>query len=510
MSDIVDEEHGRLSRAERWSDRLNPILVREVVQAMTGRIFMLTLAGAVLAVVLVTFANIWLERDPQRIGREVFSSCLMCLAPILLFIVPMQAFLSMRQEVSGGTTEQLMLTHLSPLRIVTGKLAASFSQFVLFLAVFAPAMALTFLLRGVDVPTIALMLFFAALASLTATTGCIAFAAVSRVKVVSALMQVLAPAALFIATMSGIVGSWELPRDIAWLLRSDELWLAVTSITAMFCAAIALFGIVATTSLAHAYENRSTPYRVFAAAAAVVLFALLAWNVPVGHVDEAMPAAAIGLALGSLPIWLFACCEDAGLSPRLRARAPRTRWLARLLVPWLPGGNRGLLFTWLYGAVVLALGAALPFAFGRPPDADMLGIAAMAWCYVAIYAVLASTVRRRLGGGTTRSFIAFAVTLFTLAVVSLVPLFIELVVRGGRSDWSPLHALNPFYTIAENDRWREHRWILAGLAVLVAIAFVVSLPRMVAGARELLRESDRRRAERRGDAAEAAEVADAS
>src|SRR5262245_45204406 len=97
-------------RWQRWSDRLNPILVREVQQAVKGRLFALSVFIAL--VIAVTIAVVVASRyEPGgRSGRTAFNAGFATLIPLLVFVVPMQAYQSMRLELRSGIVEQLLLS----------------------------------------------------------------------------------------------------------------------------------------------------------------------------------------------------------------------------------------------------------------------------------------------------------------------------------------------------------------------------------------------------------------
>ena len=79
----------------RLSDRLNPILVREVQQAVKGRVFplMILLALSISVVIAVVVAAEYVE---GRTGRSAFDAGMATLVPLVFFIIPMQAYNSMR------------------------------------------------------------------------------------------------------------------------------------------------------------------------------------------------------------------------------------------------------------------------------------------------------------------------------------------------------------------------------------------------------------------------------
>lgn len=488
MTDVGAEP--RLEWTERLSDRCSPILVREIQQALSGRLFLLTLAVAVIAVVVLALSFAQLAEHQEQPGREAFAYCIMCLAPIALLIVPMQSFASMRQEVSGGTAEQLLMTRLRPSRIVLGKTLAGLAQFVVFLGVFAPVMAMTFLLRGVDVPTILVMLAFAVIASIAANVFAIALAAVAGNRLVQQGTQAIASLALLISTMGAIGGAWELPREVPRLLTRPEGIALLLSLLALFAAGTCLFGMIATAALAHGHENRSSPFRAFAA---VVMALLAPWvwaAIGTRFLDEAAAYVSASAALCLAPIWLWAVCEDERMSPRVETLVPRAPALAWLTAPFLPGGGRGVWFAIWLSALGLAAGLGLPVLAGVGIDREAGQVCLFAWLYVLIFAAMGGVIRRALPEGRRFSLIAFGASLGTILMLSILPLVVH-ALMSRRLHWNVAHVFNPFFTIDEI-RGRAGSACVV-LPIVATVGILLSLPAIRRGLREVIVASAERR-----------------
>lgn len=477
--------------AERFSDRLNPILLREINQSLGGRVFVGTLFIACAAVAILCLIFTWEGRDGPVSGQDLLIGCLMCIVPVTLIIVPMQAFTSTRQEVSGGTAEQLLMTRLRPSRIVIGKLAAGLLQFVIFASVFAPVIAISYLLNGVDVPTIAIILLFALLAATLAVSLAVAMGSVNGPRSIQQLMQGLTTAALFISGFSVMGSSWFLPRAIGYMVRSDELWPWLTSVIGAFVAGIVLCGIVAATSLAHAYENRSSPFRVFVAAALAIAIPWMYAVVDAGSLAYGAGWISAVFAACSTPFWLWAACEEESLSPRVRTLVPRSPLAAALSAPFLPGGQRGLAY-----AVVLAvfgiLAGWLPSTLGGvAPTRQAMEACVVAWSYVVLYAAYARFVRSRIGHGRGRSILAFVVVVATSALLWSAILIFDLA-ASNQVRWHAGHIVNPFFTIERLHAEPRVVWVLLSAAVIVAVVSTGTSVRR--GFREVLAASAARRA----------------
>jgi hypothetical protein len=489
----------------RWSDRLNPILVREVQQAVKGRAFVFTVLLALAVSVVIATAVAGSYEGNDRSGRDAFAWGLAVLAPLLLFVVPMQAYQSMRLELRAGIVEQLLLSRLRPRRIVAGKLAAAMVQFVLYLSVLSPLLATSYLLRGVDLPTIAVSLVF----GLAFCVGATAFAIMSATQGMLPALQGLNNVGVALALgglsfgMVGYTASGEFTRDVSWVVRSTEFAMVMSLVLGGITCGVVLSGLVAQSFLMHAFENRSTGFRVFLFAMVAVSFGWMAAFVPTSQWDEAVPTVAFFLVLLGTVFGVFMVTEQRTLSPRTRSVVPADAVRSLLLAPLLPGRDRGFLCLLVYLAVVAAVAGAMWSASAGPAvrfAEEILRAGAFVLAYTLIYLSLGKALRAVLPTtmlGTHAARIAIPLLLF---VCCLAPFLFDVLLRGGPRNWHPGHALNPFWTIERfgfRDRGDE---VLIGLGVAAAALVAMHLPSLAAGVREVLGAAADRRARAAGRA----------
>lgn len=482
-----------LPLATRLSDRVNPILLREIQQALRGRTFGVTL---LLSLAAISIAAMIVAQDAAsaRAGQNCFDLALAFLAPIAFFIVPFQAFLSTRQEVGAGTAEHLLLTRLSPGAIVRGKLLASGVQFLLYLSLFSPLLALSYLLTGVDVPLIAITIGAAFVVSLGATTYAVALGAGSATQYTRAVPYGFAALTLGLFTVLVMFNVEDLRRAISYLVRRDQLGTVLGIIGFPFVLLMLLCGMGATSFLAHPYENRSTPFRLLAI---LGLLGGFVWGVlvaPTSSVDEV----AIGIGFGSCVVgvffWLFAVTEDERLSPRVRTRVPRRAWLAVLSIPFLPGASRGFLFALILAGLAAGGSLLLPELFGnRSIHGYVSRQIAAAWLYVVIYAGLGRIVRSLLPAGRRGTWLARLVVPGSILAICIVPLLLSVLFSGRIMDWSLFYIGNPVFAITRDPS--DLKAIVAMLAFGASFIAVANVGAVVAGAREVMEcSAERRRA----------------
>lgn len=495
----------RLSLVTRLVDRLNPILVREVQQSLNGKAFLSTLAVSLMGVVVVGLtASGGVSRGES--GFSTFVLALQLLTPIIVLAVPMVAFLSMRQEVTAGTVEHLLLSKLGPGVIVRGKLYASLVQLVLFLAVFGPLIGMTYLLRGVDVPTIVEMLGLAGLAGFVACAFGIMMGALSRWQAVRALPLLVTAAALVLACVGLEGGMSSIVTTVSYAVaraNSGELGLSPLGMAwAPAAVSVVLFSVTAAASLAHPNENRSTVFRVLAVLLFVSAIAWMTWmdqrfrrlaGSGRSDLEDIAPWVSIFFAWFLIPWWYFASTEAEPLSVRVRTRVPKHRVLAFLAAPWLPGGGRGYLFSILLAAFACASAAYVPWIFAdQAPKEVELRRALGTWAYVAAYAGIIAFVRRRFPPTSRGTVVARLLSVPGLVLLTLLPSLIDLVRGGLRRSWSVIDAVNPFRTLDRiaSDVKPTAIWLVLAAA---ATGFVFAVPSMVRGFAEVLAASAERR-----------------
>ncbi len=485
-------------RWSRWSDRINPILVREVQQAVKGRLFtimvLVTLAITVVVAVVVGSEH----RADGRSGQTAFEWGTAVLVPLVLFVVPMQAYHSMRYELRGGIVEQLLLTRLRPRSILLGKLSAAMVQFLLYVAVVAPLLATSYLLRGVDVPTIVFTLLFAALACAVATMLTVSAAAQSVVPAFQSVAMLGTAFGLGIATFGtmALVLSGEAMDELGKALRSGWFWRVVSGLALLAVYLATLSGMMARAFLVHTFENRTTCFRVLLVATPLLAFGWMAASVTPPSWDIAIPVIGSLLLVHGVVCGLFFATEQHELSPRLRAHAPKNPLLALLAAPFLPGRDRGLLCQSLY---LLLLGAVLATIWPRTGRArsgfdEMWPVGTLLLGYGLLWNFFGHLVRGRLGPAVAANNAARVLLPILFLAACLLPALVDVFVHGEIGGWHVGYVLNPFATVQHFARTENRDEGLATMLALLGGAVLLQLPFWWRGVREVLAASAARRA----------------
>jgi len=484
----------------RLGERLNPILVKEVRQAMRGKYFRVTfwitlLAASLIGLIVMLVTASEASRSASDVsGIAFFQSIYVCLASATLGLVPFSAFASMGEEWDGNTYDMLVLYNLRPRQIAIGKVLTAGVQTLLFFSAFGPFLVFSFLLRGVDLRAMWVILSGTALISLALSSIAVALSSLTSVRqariVLKVIMAGLAIATFFIClTLSSEFISR--PHD---LYDKDAIAATLGTFTAFLCVAL-VFLTIAATRLAHSEENRSTPLRVILL---VVMLTNLAW---VGIVEGIPASDDMLLGFSCLAQGYLCLCalifigEREHLGRRVITKVPRNRFLALLAQPFLPGSVRGLMW-YLLGSLILTCWvwgyASLDPGFSgisQTEAAIPIVLAAYGVIYLGVPSVLMirgdSKLRRRM-------LVRICIVLLFLGSI-LLPAMVSFFL-GSRGENPFVHPGNLFVTI---DRmWSNqvghatgvghvHQWVTIIMAIS-AVVLIANLPRFVRAIKESL------------------------
>lgn len=398
---------------ERWAackGALNPVMVKELRQFARSRVLVFTvlalLGGLLIAVggfATAQGAKLALGAGTAATGGELFGILIGILFYGALLVVPIYCAVRLSAERSPVGLDLLFTTALRPGEIVRGKLYAAAVMVLLVYSVALPFLLLTWLLRGIDLPTIVVTTAGAWFLTLCAAQFGIFFGAlpVSRAfKIVlfglfglQAMMAM--PAMIFAmiaATVSG--GSPRLGVDLA----SAEFWKTAGLIGGMGLAELAFLYAASVALLMPPAANRARPVRatlavIWAVSGAVALIATAAAS----DSSRLIPWVVFSF-LFCVGILLMAISERGTLGPRVRREIPRARWRRMLARVFYSGTVGGLLWALLVGVLTFAAARACE---ARWPDSELEGaveILSIALLYIWGYAMAAVALWRVLLG----------------------------------------------------------------------------------------------------------------
>jgi len=475
-----------LERLDNLSDRLSPIVVKEVRQMVRGREFNYSFGLSLITGLTVAFfgaAGTW---TGYRSGAWTVGWQIGCLTVLGLIVIPLATMGALRSEKSERTFDLITLTTLSPRRIVIGKLTAQGVKLVTLFAGAAPFIATGFLLGGIDFVTIMVSLTGLFLLSLWACAACLFLSCLSTSRAVSGVIYAAVGLVFLflIGPGGGILRLWMFGGPGFYAYGPPGMGLTGLSVTGspgggwwMF-AIIASFCLMTIVNLVLLSENRltlPTENRVTALRIGFFLQFLLiaAWVVLAVYLIPGPTPASSGIdglgvvaGLQLAAVAVFTVTEDLLLSRRmvLQSKSSRLRWLMPVLGP---GGAAGAIYVLVQMALLLGIGQAI-----APSEMRWLTAICGYICFFTGVPVLAARV---LAPRLQAKQVRVAALLFFPVVMLLADLAGYLASpRGFNFEYSRRHVLNPFRTLANWPVASQFHWDEFALAI-GAIGFIVYL-----------------------------------
>jgi hypothetical protein len=442
--------HERVVKLDNWSDRLSPMVVKEVRQMVRGKEFNYSFGLALVAGLIVAFFGLASAVDMTGgVGADIFTGLIVCLIFEALIIVPLGAFNALRTEKSDNTLDLITQTALTPRRIVVGKLMTQGVKIVIIFAGLAPFVAMSFLLGGVNLQTILVSLVVLFVWSLWVCAACLFVSAASTSRAVSAVLFVVMTVGFFVLAgrfnrvwmpilgIGPFAGAGPTGNAFWWILGASTLFCFIS---------MANLILLAENRLALPVEDRSTSLRIgffvqFLFILVCCLGPLLGGMAGYSRTD-ALAAMGVFGGLQLALVSIFSTTEDMALSRRvLRNIKPSLRR------PWFaifrPGGGRATSWILVQIAILLGVGAILTRVSSRDFQ-WLLGCCSYIVFFSGVPACLGrlffksymNANRLRVG-----VFIFFPVVMLS---ADLLQYFLKLPLLKIAGTFSPLHVVNPF------------------------------------------------------------------
>lgn len=489
----------------RFSDRVNPILVKETRQVLKSRGFVITFILLITSLWLVSV----LGALKAGVSLEYFSWAPWFLSAYLIpltiasfLIIPFVAYYSLLSERLDDTYELLSITTLRARQIVNGKLLNAMVQVLLFFVTFTPFVAFTSLLQGFRLMPVSLLMISIFAIALALCSATLFIASITR----NRLFQMLLMLGMIIGLLSCCSLLNLLYETDFWAIPNEwEIWAEFSMFWVLLFGVAMLFREFAIARITFESDNRSTGIRVVSTLLIVVLATivpLLAWalspTVSGFQSLEYFVILMIPVSITATILGMLFCTEPVMLSRRI---AQQTRsWsgpLRTLSAPWMPGGTRGylLICLWIIPLLALCL-VSYEWAIRNPYMGSMgsstqaqraLHFGLSAGLYVLIFIGMVSILNqafRRTSSKPTTTVIRLLCVILVCGVL-IIPPMIVLFLEGFsryRYSWSEIFIISPFFTLVAITRDSANSTGIVGILAMFAMSFVViNLPSMASG-----------------------------
>lgn len=449
----------RWERVWLWcSERINPIVVKEVRQSLKSRQF--TISFGLTLVAAIAWTLLAISMLVPRIyyvpgGPPLLAGFFLILVLPMMVILPYSAFRSLTSETEESTFELLSISALSAKQIIHGKMASTCLQMVLYLSALTPCIVLTYLLRGVGLFTILFSLACTILFSVCETGIALMFAAVSRSRMLQTGMSVILLIGLLIGVFiwASFLLNFGLRTGVLAYPTSETLIVGLAILTVTLLAT-SLVLRAAAAAIDFPSENNSTSirWRLFALVSLVYL-----WMIYLIASTTSAQVMSVILIASFVVLMLVGCLvtgERGILSPRAQRGLPAT-FAGRVFLSWFyPGAGVGYVFLCcLFGAIVLSCGLFELFADGSGwidfSRVDIAEMGLLLWCYLALYLGCNRLLIMYLTRWTANRMVASAALLVVLLIVGhLVPLLAVFYFNDYREfDYAWHQTFNIFWTL---------------------------------------------------------------
>ena len=501
----------KMGSLSAWlDDRVNPIVVKELRQAVKSRFIVgvLLLILVVLAVTLLLFvmSSTNLGSASSDEGRDLFMFFQGTLLALCMVCVPIYVGARLTAERASATSDLLYVTTIKPSSIIWGKLVAGMTVTALIFSVCAPFMVVTYLLRGIDPPTILFALaidFGVVLSSAMLAIFLGALPVGWPVKVLLGMIMLAASFSVFIWITAAM--SFGLTRSgIGSVMADPEFWWATVGVAALWLAIIGLVFFLAVAMISPVTSNRAFPTRLYltvmwALSFAVALGTAVYYTYWSGFSsgDEAilMSVWAVCWAFILLPATVLATSERDAMGPRLQRSIPKNPLFRVPAFFLFSGAGAGVLWAGGLFALTLVLaqvfgawleGSALPFGHKSNWQAErfyMLFKLGICGLFILGYAMLGVGLRRALFRKNPKLGVTTAALVIGVMVIAMVvPVLIAFALDPRRWDaqeetWL---LLNPLGTFMHEGNWRRasgyDNWLFLISAAMAGLGVLVNLP----------------------------------
>ena len=444
VTDIVD----------KINDRLNPIVVKELRQAVQGKFLIVVLICFLCLQLLIV--GLFLTDDAVtesfNAGLNIFRVLLGVLFATCLLFVPAYTGIRLASERGDANVDLLFITTLQPQSIIWGKFLAGIVLTVLLYSACMPFMTFTYLLRGVDLPSVFILLAFdfvvvAVGIQCAILIGCIPANRVFKVILCVGWLVVLNIVFTTLMAVMFMPGGL-LDSGMGSQLDSWEFWRGALAVLIGGLALIGIFALLSIALISPLSANRALPVRIFATAMWLLTgIGAAIWSIGVNGFIPIMVWATSHIFLHAIGLFI-AVSERERLGSRVRRTIPR-RWLLRpLAFLFYSGAAGGVVWSTLIITLTVLSMVVWLIVFPHMDTGDemqVIGALAVLGLYTFSYVLGASLIRRRFLADRVTGAYTWVIALILLGVTTtIIPLALFFLSGNWNKEWLVASPLGPF------------------------------------------------------------------
>lgn len=456
---------------DRCDDWINPIVVKELRQAVKSRVVVsilmlfLGLQLFLLGIFLLNSVATAGTGNYLNAGLRAFYIQQSILLPTIMIVVPAYAAVRFANERTDHNADLMFISTLRPISIIWGKFFAAVVLGLLVFSVCAPFMTFTYLLRGIDIPSILLILGIDLLAMCAAVMTGLTLAAIPGPRPMKFLINFAGFITIF-STCMWLIGGTLAMLEFGELAESilENWWLAL-AVTAGVLLWIGLQSMYAVAMISPASANRILPLRIYLLLSVIfsglMLFLLSrAYSVTLADLGRILLVLWIGIVMPLLALQLvISVCERDHWGPRITRTIPRNP-LGRLLAfLFYTGAAGGVTYSVGLAIAVLLFGMAWGETFAGSSSINLehyevLKFFTVLLLFTFCYCLSAVVLRFYLFDRQIRPGYTWVLGLLLAGLGSTLPMVVQLIIQFQRGQFGqqefPWWALpNPIWAMAE-------------------------------------------------------------
>ena len=449
---------------ENIGNSLNPIVIKELRQAVHGK-FLAAVLLIFLGIQLLT-VGLFLTNDSVSLtfdaGRNIFKTLANMLLVTCLILVPAYTGLRLAIERSDANVDLLFITTLRPRSIIWGKFFAALVFTALLYGACMPFITLTYLLRGIDLPSIFVLLALnfivvAVAIQCTILLGCLPANRVFKIILgLGWFFLIIAFIPWYIALTTIIPGVNLLDRGVGSQIGSWKFLAVALGVLITGSACIGLLAKLATALISPLAANRALPVRVYVSVVWLVTgIGAAIWSVAAGVAAPIGICASVHVLLQCIGLFI-AVSERESLGHRVRQSIPRRRLLRPFAFLFYSGTGGGV--AWSSLMMISTLLFAVIFSSVYPHVWSGNDLEDFMTCMMALgmlslsYAMVASLIRRRFLANRVTGGYTWLISLALMGfATTIIPLILFLLSGTWDKGWLIGSPIGPIVFSADGD-----------------------------------------------------------
>lgn len=438
---------------EKLDDRINPIVVKELRQAVQGRfvsaILILFLISQMLAIsycLVATDAAV-----DFSVGRDVFTFLLFLLLGTCIVAIPAYAGFRFSSERTESDSDLLFITSITPASIIRGKFTASMALVILIYSACMPYMTITYLMRGIDLPSIFVVLVMSVLPVMTCLMLVIFFASLPIASVYRSSLGVLIFLQLLWIAVAAVTSlSEQLRVGVGSRIGTFAFWESFIGISMYLVFFFGLFYVLAVAAVSPPSANRALKVRLYLTFSWIIMGVVLG-AAALYHKTYHPILLWMGQSIFALSMSFFvSICEREEIGNRIARSIPSGMLGRRLAFFYYSGSAGGIIWAWLHIIATVVIAKVCKDAFFPAVGTYQrdffeflevfLGIA----FYSFFYSMAAVFVRRYFLEGRVEPGQNWFLAIILAGLGGAVPYMLGLIISGSSKESEMLLLGNPF------------------------------------------------------------------